>query len=139
MSRKRRRGTTCRFKIVAALIAIMPAHSLDKIETIKLKIHPSRDGNIKHITDSKIVTNIKNVLKAGSVKLRSHSNSIRYRVKQKSVIIDIINRLNGKLYNPARLEQFQKVCQLLNISLVAAPILLEKLNKEHCYFKEKEY
>ena len=60
--------------------------------------------------------------------MRSHSNSIRYRVKQKSVIIDIINRLNGKLYNPARLEQFQKVCQLLNINLVAAPLLLEKNN-----------
>lgn len=81
-----------------------------------------------HITDSRIVRNIKNILKGGSVKLRSHSNSIRYRVKKKSVIIDIVNRLNGKLYNPARVEQFQKVCQLLNISFTVGPTLVDKKN-----------
>jgi ubiquinol-cytochrome c reductase cytochrome b subunit len=80
-----------------------------------------------HITDARVLYDIKNELKAGSVKIRSHSNSIRYRVKAKSVLIDIVNRLNGQLHNKKRLEQFSKVCQMLEIQELE-PVKLDKEN-----------
>ena len=36
-----------------------------------------------HTTDVRVLYNIKNKLKAGTVKLRSNSQSVRYRVKKK--------------------------------------------------------
>lgn len=69
-----------------------------------------------HISDARVVYDIKNKLKAGSVKLRSNSQSIRYRVKAKEVICDIVNRLNGRLFNPVRIAQFKEVCQLYGIT-----------------------
>lgn len=83
-----------------------------------------------HTTDVRVLYNIKNMLKAGTVKLRSNSQSVRYRVKQQAVIFDIVNRLNGKLYNKARIEQFKKVCELINIEQIPSPSLL---NKENTY------
>lgn len=68
-----------------------------------------------HITDARVLYNIKNKLKAGSVKLRSGSNSIRYRVKQKPVILEIVQRLNGLVRNPARMGQLRQVCELYNL------------------------
>jgi hypothetical protein len=68
-----------------------------------------------HITDIRVVTNIKNMLKGGTVKKRSNSQSVRYRVKSKGTIFDILNRLNGKLYNPARVKQFQAACEMVGI------------------------
>lgn len=93
----------------------------------------SKDKNVSyeittHTTDVRVLNNIKNTLKAGTVKLRSGSHSVRYRVKQKAVILDIVNRLNGKLYNNARVEQFKKVCELLNIQQIPSPSLLKKQN-----------
>jgi len=81
-----------------------------------------------HMSDSRVLRDIKNTLKAGSIKLRANTNGIRYRVKQKSVIIDIVNRLNGKLHNPTRIEQFKEVCKLLDINFRISPILLDKNN-----------
>lgn len=81
-----------------------------------------------HVTDSRVVTNIKNELKAGAVLIRSNSQSIRYRVKKKSVIIDIVNRLNGKLQNPTRILQFKKVCEMLDIKLQEKFPLINKEN-----------
>ena len=69
-----------------------------------------------HITDIRVVTNIKNILKVGTVKKRSHSQSVRYRVKAKVAILDILNRLNGKLYNPARVTQFIAACEMVGIT-----------------------
>lgn len=79
-----------------------------------------------HTTDARILYNIKNKLKAGSVRLRSGSHSIRYRIKQKMVILDIVQRLNGKLYNPARVIQFKDVCSLYNIEYIQPPTLILK-------------
>jgi intein/homing endonuclease len=64
----------------------------------------------------RILSHIKNKLKAGSVKLRSGSRSTRYRVKQKQTIKEIVIRLNGMLQHPKRLKQFQTVCDLLCIA-----------------------
>ena len=74
-----------------------------------------------HIIDSRVLYNVKHTLKGGSVKLRSGSKSIRYRVKKHAIICDIILRLNGKLQNPNRLNQLQKVCQQLNIYYQSPP------------------
>lgn len=79
-----------------------------------------------HTTDVRVLYMIKNQLKAGSVTLRSGSNSVRYRIKQKMVILEIVNRLNGKLYNPARINQFKSVCALYNIPYIEAPALISK-------------
>lgn len=79
-----------------------------------------------HTTDARTLYIIKNKLKAGTVKLRSNSNSVRYRVKQKSVIMDIVQRLNGRLYNPARISQFQQVCRMYNVQYIPAPSLISK-------------
>nr|AYQ94900.1 hypothetical protein [Microspora sp. UTEX LB472] len=79
-----------------------------------------------HTTDARILFNIKNKLKAGTVKLRSGSQSVRYRVKQKAVIFDIIQRLNGKLYNKARIAQFEKVCALFHVPQLPTACLLQK-------------
>lgn len=69
-----------------------------------------------HITDIRVVANIKNILKVGTVKKRSNSQSVRYRVKAKGAILDILNRLNGKLYNPARVTQFIAACEMVGIT-----------------------
>ncbi len=80
------------------------------------------------IQDARILYDIKNKLKSGSIKLRSGSLSMRYRVKKRSAIIDIINRVNGKLHNTARLKKFKEVCNFLNISLTSTPTLIKNQN-----------
>nr|AEX32534.1 putative LAGLIDADG homing endonuclease [Dunaliella tertiolecta] len=79
-----------------------------------------------HIFDSRVVYDIKTKLKAGSVLKRSNSNSIRYRVKSREVIENIVDRLNGRLYNEARIKQCEKVCQLLNKQYITPSFLLSK-------------
>ena len=79
-----------------------------------------------HATDVRLMYLIKNKLKTGSVTLRSGSNSVRYRTKQKDVICDIVKRLNGKLQNPARIIQFKNVCALYNIDYIEPPTLIVK-------------
>ncbi len=82
-----------------------------------------------HILDSRVVYDIKNKLKAGSVHKRSNSQSIRYRVKATEVIKNIVDRLNGRLYNEARVKQFERVCQLLKKSMNQSSLL----SKDNCY------
>lgn len=79
-------------------------------------------------SDINILHNIKNELQAGSIKLRSGSNSVRYRVKANLIIKNIVFRLNGKLYNPARLDQFKKACLILNIIIKPTPLLIQTAN-----------
>lgn len=78
-----------------------------------------------HVTDSRIVYNLKNILKGGSVRLRSGSKSIRYRVKKKDIVRDIILRLNGQLKNPQRLNQLKKACELLAIDYKPSFLTIE--------------
>nr|YP_007890183.1 putative site-specific DNA endonuclease [Pleodorina starrii]AFY64452.1 putative site-specific DNA endonuclease [Pleodorina starrii] len=70
-----------------------------------------------HITDIRVLTELKNKLKVGSVKKRSNSQSVRFRVKTKVAVIDILHRVNGKLYNPARVAQFIAACNLFEITI----------------------
>lgn len=80
------------------------------------------------INNVRILYNIKNHLKTGSIKLRSGSNSIRYRVKTYSHIYDILNQLNGQLRNPVRLNQFTQACFILNIPVITTTLLVDKQN-----------
>lgn len=73
----------------------------------------------------RILSHIKNKLKAGSIKLRSGCQSIRYRVKQKQTIKEIVARLNRQLQNPKRLKQLQMVCDLLSIERLPSPNLIK--------------
>lgn len=74
-----------------------------------------------HITDARLLYNIKNILGGGAVKLRANTQSMRYRVKQRDIIIDILNRVNGKLYNQRRITQFYSACVLMNITPIQSP------------------
>jgi hypothetical protein len=44
----------------------------------------------------------------GSIKPVSGSNALRYKVRHKKGIIDIINAVNGLIRNPARMLQLNK-------------------------------
>lgn len=79
-----------------------------------------------HITDARVLYFIKNKLKAGSIRVRSGSKSVRFRVKQKNVILDIVQRLNGKLQNPVRCIQLKKVCVLYNLPYIPSSVLISK-------------
>lgn len=69
---------------------------------------------------------IKNKL-GGSVKLRSGSNSFRYRLHHKKGMIDLITRINGNIRNSKRIPQLIKICSFFNIEYVS-PMPLTKSN-----------
>jgi ubiquinol-cytochrome c reductase cytochrome b subunit len=77
----------------------------------------------------RILYNIQNKLNGGSIQIRSGSASVRYRVKKKQIILQIIHRLNGRLYNFKRLQQFKKCCRLLNLEVVTSLLNININNK----------
>jgi ubiquinol-cytochrome c reductase cytochrome b subunit len=81
------------------------------------------------IIDIRILYNIQNKLNGGSIQIRSGSASVRYRVKQKQIILQIIHRLNGHLYTFKRLQQFEKCCKLLNLEFIPSLLNLDVNNK----------
>ncbi|KAG0687094.1 hypothetical protein C6P40_002885 [Pichia californica] len=66
------------------------------------------------IEDEKMLVQIQDKL-GGSVKLRSGSNSIRYRLHNKKGMINLINRVNGNIRTSKRLVELNKVCLLLGL------------------------
>nr|YP_010388682.1 LAGLIDADG homing endonuclease [Leontynka pallida]UPQ43849.1 LAGLIDADG homing endonuclease [Leontynka pallida] len=81
-----------------------------------------------HTTDIRILRDIKNKIKMGSVKMRSGSESMRYRVKASEAIREIVKRLNGRLHNSVRLQQFSRVCELLGIKQIPSPVIVSPQN-----------
>jgi LAGLIDADG endonuclease len=67
------------------------------------------------LTESRVLLSIKHRLKAGTIKYRSGSLSIRYRVKQRHVLKDICHRLNGQLRHPIHQKKFRQACELLDV------------------------
>lgn len=67
--------------------------------------------------DAKALEFIKQKL-GGSLKSRSGSNSVRYRLHNKKGMIDVINRINGHIVNTKRLPQLHKVSSILNIPVI---------------------
>lgn len=68
------------------------------------------------IRDSFCLYRIKNQY-GGSIKLRSHSKSIRYRLHHKAGLIQLLNDVNGRIRHSTRLLQFSKLCFKYNIEL----------------------
>lgn len=68
------------------------------------------------IRDIACLTKIKNRY-GGSIKSISHGNAFRYRLHHKQGIISFIHDINGLLYNPIRIKQFQNLCNLYTITI----------------------
>lgn len=81
------------------------------------------------IIDIRILYNIKNKLNGGSIQIRSGSTSVRYRVKRKQIILQILYRLNGRIYNYKRLKQFENSCKLLNFEFTPSLSSIDFNNK----------
>jgi hypothetical protein len=54
----------------------------------------------------------------GSVKLRSGAKTLRYRLDNKEGMINLINRINGKIRHSARLKQLNLICIRLGLQLI---------------------
>ena len=78
------------------------------------------------LRDEKTLKQIQNKF-GGSIKLRAGVKAIRYRLHNKEGIIKLVNAVNGNIRNTKRLVQFNKVCNLLNISFIN-PIILTNNN-----------
>lgn len=68
------------------------------------------------IEDIKMLRYIQNKI-GGSIKLRSGAKAYRYRLHNKTNIINIVHRVNGYIRNSKRIIQFHAICQKLNIDL----------------------
>ena len=62
----------------------------------------------------------------GSVKLRSGAKALRYRLKNKEGMKELINRINGNVRYSNRLEQLRRVCEILNITYKGPNILTKE-------------
>lgn len=54
----------------------------------------------------------------GSIKLRSGVKALRYRLHNKKGMIDLINRINGKIRHTSRIKQLESICLSLNINII---------------------
>lgn len=67
--------------------------------------------------DNGILSDIKKKF-GGSLKPRSNAQALRWRSRKKSVILKILDIINGHIYNDIRLEQLKKACNFLNIEFI---------------------
>lgn len=77
------------------------------------------------LKDEHALNQIKNKL-GGSIKLRSGTQAIRYRLHNKEGILNLITRINGEIRNTIRKAQLIKICTLLNISYLEPEKLTNK-------------
>lgn len=82
-----------------------------------------------HLKDIKTLRYIQDKF-GGSIKFRSGSNSVRWRLHNRTSITKLINAVNGNIRNSIRLLQLHSVCTLLNIS----PKLPTVLTKDNYWF-----
>lgn len=78
--------------------------------------------------DEKVLKIIQNTF-GGNFKPRSGVKAIRYRTQKLSVVKNIVNCLNGYVYNSVRLSQLHNVCLVLDIK----PLRSEKPSKDSAY------
>jgi len=67
------------------------------------------------LEDEKMLRIIQNKL-GGNIKTRS--KAIRIRFQNKKIMLDLIQRVNGFIYNSVRLPQLARVCGILDIPLI---------------------
>lgn len=70
------------------------------------------------LEDEKALRQIQNKF-GGSVKLRSGVKAIRYRLRNKKGMINLVNAVNGNIRHSKRLLQLSKVCSILNIDVIS--------------------
>lgn len=78
------------------------------------------------IEDERMLKEIQNAY-GGSIKLRSGSKSLRYRLGTKEYVKNLVNGINGNIRNTKRLVQFSKLCSILEIEVLAP----KKLNLDN--------
>ena len=66
----------------------------------------------------------------GSVKLRSGAKALRYRLHNREGMVNLINRINGKVRHSTRLKQLNLLCTKLDMQL----IMPDKLHYGHGWF-----
>lgn len=54
----------------------------------------------------------------GSLKLRSGVKAIRYRLHNNKGILELVNRINGKIRHTSRVKQLESICSNLNIRII---------------------
>lgn len=67
------------------------------------------------LNDIEMLNYVQNQLHAGSTKLRSGSNSYRFRIHNKKDMLMLINRINGLIPHSGRSKQLDRACELSNI------------------------
>ncbi len=72
---------------------------------------------IMDIRDEHCLNIIKNKY-GGSIKLRSNTNALRYRLHHKQGLLLLINHVNGLIRNPTRMIQLNKICNHYNIIFI---------------------
>lgn len=83
--------------------------------------------------DERCLAKIKNKLSGGTLKARSNSRSIRYRLMKTAAMVDLVNRINGKIRYPQRIHQLKKLCYHYGIEYKPCP-KLEEVNLSTAYF-----
>lgn len=81
------------------------------------------------LSDEYVLRYIQNKL-GGSIKLRSGAKAVRYRLHNKVGMINLINRINGKIRHTSRLKQLNLVCIILGLDF----LLPDKLHIKHGWF-----
>jgi hypothetical protein len=63
----------------------------------------------------------------GSIKLRSGAQAVRWRLHNKSGMINLVNRVNGNIKHSNRLLQLNNVSATLGLQVVSASVI----HKDH--------
>lgn len=81
------------------------------------------------LEDERMLRIIQNKI-GGSIKPRSGVRAIRWRLHNKSGIIDLVNRINGYIRHSSRLVQLNHVCTVLGVELLTP----DTLHLKHGWF-----
>ena len=77
------------------------------------------------LEDERLLRIIQNKL-GGSIKPRSGVQAIRWRLHNRSAMLELINRVNGYIRHSSRLVQLNRVCALLSVKLLSPDTLHNK-------------
>lgn len=81
------------------------------------------------LADERMLRIIQNKL-GGSIKPRSGVKAIRWRLHNRSGMIDLVKRVNGYIRHSSRLVQLNKICTVLDLQLLSP----DTLHKKHGWF-----
>ena len=81
------------------------------------------------LADERMLRIIQNKL-GGSIKPRSGVQAIRWRLHNRSGMIDLVNRINGYIRHSSRLVQLNRVCAVIGVELLAP----DSLHNKHGWF-----